>query len=63
MSRMAEMFAEHEQDRDEENALQAEIHFRTLNILEYLSEVLKPEDFSLMCYHCGVSVNHFNKEQ
>ena len=61
MSRMSEMYAE--QGHAEQMEYEAEMHYKTLQILEYLSEVLKEEDFSLMCYHCGVDSKLFKKEQ
>ena len=40
-----------------------EFHERTYGVLSYLKDILKPDDFSPMCYHCGFNSTDFTKEQ
>ena len=58
---MKELFEESlmEQFDQEQQEYELEMHERTHGILSYLVDVLSPEDFSLMCYHCGFSVHEF----
>lgn len=48
---------------NEQQEYELELHERTHGILSYLVDVLSPEDFSLMCYHCGFSTYDFQPKE
>jgi hypothetical protein len=50
-------FMDENEAMDGMNECMEELHFRTVEILVKLVDVLNCDDLALLCYHCGVNVN------